>query len=81
MEGLAVLSGKFKEPPSFSMQQLLDCDLSNDGCEGGWMYKAYNYTATYGMMLYDDYPYQIKSDHSNCRYDAKKSVFKNVGMV
>jgi len=45
------------------------------------MYKAYNYTATYGIMNFSDYPYEVKSDHSNCRYDAKKVAFKNVGMV
>lgn len=39
------------------MQQLVDCDMQNDGCDGGWMYKAYNYTATYGLMDYNDYPY------------------------
>ena len=45
------------------------------------MYKAYNYTATYGIMNFSDYPYEVKSDHSNCRYDATKVAFKNVGMV
>ena len=57
LESLAVISGKFKEPPHFSMQQLVDCDRSNDGCDGGWMYKAYNYTSYYGLMAFDEYPY------------------------
>lgn len=76
-----MLSGKFDKTPSFSMQQLLDCDLSNDGCDGGWMYKAYNYTSTYGIMKFDDYPYKMTSDHSRCRYNKSKSVFRNKGMV
>ena len=45
------------------------------------MYKAYDYTAKDGMMLYEDYPYKMDSDHDECRYNKSKSVFKNVGMV
>jgi hypothetical protein len=41
------------------MQQLLDCDKSNDGCDGGWMYKAYAYTSTHGLMDYEGYPYRM----------------------
>lgn len=45
------------------------------------MYKAYNYTATYGLMNFEDYPYEYKHDYNKCRFDESKSVFKNVGMV
>lgn len=80
MESLAVISGQFKEVPSFSMQQLLDCDKSNDGCDGGWMYKAYAYTSTHGLMDYDGYAYKGVADHNKCLFDEKKVMFKNVGM-
>jgi len=43
LESLAVISGAFKELPEFSVQQLVDCDLVNMGCRGGWMYDAFAY--------------------------------------
>jgi KDEL-tailed cysteine endopeptidase len=81
LEALAVISGKYKEIPTFSMQQLLDCDNLNDGCDGGWMYKAYNYTRTNGIMLYDDYPYKMSADHSKCLYNSSRELFRNGGMI
>lgn len=63
------------------MQQLLDCDTNNDGCDGGWMYKAYKYTSQNGIMHYDDYPYKGKSNSDNCLYNETRVAFKNVGMV
>ena len=42
------------------MQQLIDCDKSNSACDGGWMYKAYDYVAKKGIMLREDYPYTAK---------------------
>lgn len=81
MDALSVISGKFEKPPGFSMQQLLDCDTGNDGCEGGWMYKAYDYTRTHGMMLDKDYPYTVSANHSKCKYNQTKTIFNNVGMV
>ena len=80
LESLSVISGKFKDPPSFSMQQLLDCDASNSGCQGGWMYKAYVYTSQHGIMNFTDYPYRMAANHSNCQYNRNKTVFKNIGM-
>ena len=81
LEALAHISGKFKDIPSFSMQQLLDCDMSDAGCDGGWMYKAYKYTAEKGIMHYDDYPYKSAADHQKCLYNQTRVAFKNVGMV
>jgi|LauGreDrversion4_2_1035121.scaffolds.fasta_scaffold371443_1 C1A family cysteine protease len=81
LEALAHISGKFKDIPNFSMQQLLDCDLDNDGCDGGWMYKAYKYTSQNGIMYYDDYPYKGVSDHEKCLYNKTRTAFKNGGMV
>lgn len=63
------------------MQQLLDCDDNDDGCDGGWMYKAYSYTATHGIMNFDDYPYKVSSNHNRCLYNESLAVFKNGGMV
>lgn len=81
MDALSVISGKFEKPPGFSLQQLLDCDTGNDECGGGWMYKAYDYARNKGMMLEKDYPYTATGNHSECKYDETKAIFKNGGMV
>lgn len=79
LESLAVISGKYAEPVEFSVQQLVDCDQTNFGCDGGWMYKAYSYVSKYGVMEKSNYPYTGKV--GECMYDGEKAVFKNVGMV
>jgi hypothetical protein len=33
-------------PDRLSVQYLIDCDNVNQGCSGGWMLDAYNFTAT-----------------------------------
>jgi len=41
-----------------SEQELVDCDVDNGGCEGGIFTSPLNYIETYGISLYDDYPYR-----------------------
>ena len=41
---------KHKELENFSMQQLIDCDKSNFGCNGGWPYNAIDWLAKNGGM-------------------------------
>ena len=44
--------------PSFSEQELVDCDLyPNIGCYGGQQIYAFNYTKNNGISLSSDYPY------------------------
>lgn len=52
-----------------SMQQLIDCDKSNFGCNGGWPYNAIDWLSKNGgMMTYADYP--LRSNYSGpCQYD------------
>jgi C1A family cysteine protease len=57
LESLAVISKTVEKPEEFSIQQLLDCDESNSGCDGGWMYKGYLYVSKTGIMKQEDYPY------------------------
>ena len=78
LEGLQAIGGQNKT--SFSAQQLIDCDVTNNGCEGGWTSKGYAYSSKYGMMPKADYPYTgVKS--AACLYDETKAVFKNTGYV
>jgi len=44
---------------SFSEQQLVACDTTMYGCEGGYMYAAMQYVSKIGgLVTYDDYPYE-----------------------
>lgn len=79
LESLSVISGKFKEPTEFSIQQLVDCDHTNNGCSGGWMYKGYSYVNKFGIMPKDAYPYVGKQ--GECKFQEDKTLFKNLGMV
>jgi len=41
-----------------SMQQIVDCDTTDDGCGGGWPYNAYHYVQMAGGIdTYSSYPY------------------------
>jgi len=77
LEGLAFLkTGKLQ---SFSEQQLVDCSGSygNEGCNGGLMESALQYTADQGIELESTYPYT--GEDGTCSYSASKVVFKNKG--
>jgi hypothetical protein len=43
------------------------------------MYKAYAYIKDSGIMMKEDYPYIGKE--GECKYDEKKTVFRNLGMI
>ena len=44
-ESLLYISGHDKELTELSVQQLLDCDSTNYGCAGGWMYEGFEYVS------------------------------------
>jgi cathepsin F len=49
---------KYKSLESFSEQQLIDCDHSNNGCNGGIMDAAFNYIKRAGgLMKRSSYPF------------------------
>lgn len=71
VEGLWYL--KHKELINFSMQQLIDCDKSNFGCNGGWPYNAIDWLAKNGgMETLADYP-QRANYTGPCQFDEKKA--------
>jgi C1A family cysteine protease len=67
---------KYKQSLEFSEQQLVDCDSSNGGCEGGWPTYAYNYIINNkGISYYNDYPYTSGdlSDNEGCKTNVAKN--------
>ena len=67
------MAKKLGSPISYlSPQQLVDCDPSNSGCNGGNPYKALTYLQTAGVMQDKDYPYTSKK--GTCAFDDKKTA-------
>ena len=56
IEGLIAI--KYKKSINLSVQQAIDCDYSNGGCNGGLMIPAYQYfQRTGGIMAWNSYPF------------------------
>lgn len=55
---------------SLSEQQLIDCDETSHGCEGGWQKWSMQYVEKHPQDLESDYKYQGKDDH--CSDDKYK---------
>jgi len=73
LEGLnAIKNGNLL---SFSEQQLVDCSTENEGCNGGLMTLALEYTASNGITLEDSYPYT--GEDGTCTYDSSQKAFAN----
>jgi C1A family cysteine protease len=60
-----------------STQQLVDCDKSNNGCEGGMFPGAFAYVKKNGVEFDKDYPY--KAAVGKCKYNAKLATNKVTG--
>jgi len=68
LEGAGFLKGG--RLSSFSEQNLVDCDHTSHGCQGGFMDGAFQYAETHPLMLEHDYPYTARN--GNCKYDKSK---------
>jgi C1A family cysteine protease len=81
----AVLEGcytKFKGFPLndwFSTQQLVDCDTSNGGCNGGWFTGAMTYFQNNFIAYEADYLYKQARLATGCNKLAKKTAIKITG--
>ena len=64
----------YKINTSLSEQQLIDCDKSNNECEGGNMKKAFIYLQSHGLMSSEDYPFE--GSLGECRYNESKTLVK-----
>jgi len=52
------LAGKANPIASLSMEQIVQCDTGDYGCDGGWPYNAYKYVISAGGIdSYSSYPY------------------------
>jgi len=62
---------------SFSEQQIVDCDTTCYGCDGGWPYLAMEYTASAGIEQESQYPYT--GVDGTCVYDQSEATAVNTG--
>ena len=79
MESLALISGATQSLSTLSVQQLVDCDLTNNGMEGGWMHKGFAHAAKQGLMTADQYLFNGKQ--GECVFDSDKVAVRTTGMV
>ena len=62
---------------SLSEQNLVDCSTKNNGCGGGDMDLAFQYTESAPLESEADYPYKgRKFFHKGCEYDSSKGQVK-----
>jgi C1A family cysteine protease len=66
IEGLNKINGNTLT--SFSEQQVVDCDKTCYGCDGGWPYLGFQYVATSGLETESDYPYTAET--GTCNYNS-----------
>jgi len=60
---------------SFSEQQIVDCDKTNNGCEGGWPIDALKYIKKAGgIELEKDYTYH--ASQQSCKFSSSKAKMK-----
>jgi C1A family cysteine protease len=69
-EGLYKINGNTLT--SFSEQQIVDCDTTCDGCNGGWPYLAMAYVASNGLETETDYPYT--GANGKCNYKESEAT-------
>jgi len=74
LEGaLQISTGKLE---NLAEQQLVDCDKSNDGCSGGWPYRAYDsYYARTSSGLCTTASYRYTGRNGRCRASSCSSAF------
>ena len=53
-----------------SEQELIDCELTDDGCEGGWMDDAFEFVVQHGLDTENDYMF-VGHDES-CDLDKER---------
>ena len=64
---LAIKDGTLKE---LSSQQIVDCNLAEGGCSGGWVIDIWTYITTQGLETAADYP--AAAGKNTCAWDTTK---------
>ena len=71
-DAIRTLSG-FDSSLNLAPQQMVDCDSNDGGCDGGWMYDAWDYVQQAGGMEFNyDYPYT--ATEGTCSTDSSKFI-------
>jgi len=70
VEGRWVLKSRQLMQDYLSTQQLLDCNTTSNGCNGGWSSRAMEYLRTSNAMWEKDYSY--KGVQGKCNYNSGK---------
>jgi cathepsin F len=68
----AIATGELR---NLSEQELLDCNLSNNGCNGGNENKAFRFIHEHGLVRLDEYPY-IAKRHNSCHVKPEEENVK-----
>jgi cathepsin B len=76
-ERLCINSKDSKLNP-LSVQELLSCDFSNQGCKGGYLNLALDYMRTKGIVDEQCFPYQADSDTVKCEAMCKNPTRERV---
>jgi cathepsin F len=78
IEGVYFL--KYGKMIELSEQQLIDCDTSNNGCNGGAIQYGFDYIKNAGGAVSElDYPYEAVKN--SCRVNISKAVTKIAGFM
>ena len=57
-----------------SVQELVDCDQANRGCNGGISEKSFGYIGEYGLALESEYPYTAKQGRCMAREKTRVAI-------
>jgi len=76
IESQYFLAGKVSNVSEYSMEQIVQCDTTDDGCGGGWPMNAYEYViGAGGIESYNAYPYTSENGVTgNCDFNAQYIV-------
>jgi len=74
----SVTAANGKGLPILSEQQIVDCDTTDDGCDGGWPYNAYQYIISAGGQDTEStYPYT--AEDGTCAFNPSNVAAKISG--
>jgi Papain family cysteine protease len=67
LEGaLAIQYNKTANQTAVSVQHLVDCDLTNLGCWGGYSHTAFDFMDHFGFLYQSEYPQQYLGKRGMC---------------